>query len=221
MTGAPSGGSGRFIVLEGGEGAGKSTQAALLSAWMAAARIDHRRTREPGGTPVSEAIRSIVLARSDLDVSPMAELFLILAARAAFVRDVVRPGLAQGLVVVSDRFALSSLAYQGYGRGLDLDEIRRANAFATGGLEPDLYIVLDVPVEVGAWRQRRDGMPPDRIERSGTDFLERVRDGYLALARSEPGVRVVDGSGAPEEVHRQIRSLLMAEFPATFATARG
>jgi len=214
-------GQARFIVLEGGEGAGKSTQAALLSSWMAAGKIDHRRTREPGGTPVSEAIRSIVLARSDLDVPPTSELFLILAARAAFVRDVVRPALSMGLVVVSDRFALSSLAYQGYGRGIDLDEIRRANALATGGLEPDLYLVLDVPVEEGARRQRRDGMPPDRIERSGTAFLERVRDGYLALARSERNVRVIDGSGAPEEVHRRIRSLLLTEFPATFAVAQG
>lgn len=214
-------GAARFIVIEGGEGAGKSTQAALLSSWMAASKIDHRRTREPGGTPVSEAIRSIVLARSDLDVPPTSELFLILAARAAFVRDVVRPALNIGLVVVSDRYALSSLAYQGYGRGLDLDEIRRANTLATGGLEPDLYLVLDVPVDEGARRQRRDGMPPDRIERSGTVFLQRVRDGYLALARSESNVRVIDGSGAPEEVHRRIRSLLMAEFPATFAAAKG
>lgn len=212
---------GRFIVLEGGEGAGKSTQAALLSAWMGAAGVDHRLAREPGGTAVGEAIRSVVLARTDLDMPAESELFLILAARAAFVRDVVRPALQQGMLVVADRFALSTLAYQGYGRGLDLDEVRRANTLATGGLEPDLYVVLDVPVTEGATRQRRDGLPPDRIERAGPDFLQRVRDGYLALARTEPAVRVVDGSGAPEEVHRRIRALLVSELPATFAGAGG
>lgn len=212
---------GRFIVLEGGEGAGKSTQAALLSAWMRAAGVDHRLAREPGGTAVGEAIRSVVLSRTDLDMPAESELFLILAARAAFVRDVVRPALQQGMLVVADRFALSTLAYQGYGRGLDLDEVRRANALATGGLEPDLYVVLDVPVAEGAARQRRDGLPPDRIERAGPDFLQRVRDGYLALARTEPTVRVVDGSGAPEEVHRRIRGLLVSELPATFVGAGG
>jgi dTMP kinase len=208
---------GRFIVLEGGEGAGKSTQAALLSGWLAEAGIDHRLAREPGGTMVGEAIRSVVLGRHDLEMPPESELFLILAARAAFVRDVVRPALADGYVVVADRFSLSTLAYQGYGRGLDLDEIRGAVRMATGGLQPDLYVVLDVPVEEGSMRQRRSGLPPDRIEQEGEDFLVRVREAYLRLAECEARVVVVNGQGPPEEVHGRIRTLLQEAFPATFA----
>ena len=112
--------AGRFIVLEGGEGCGKTTQAALLSGWFSQAGIDHRLAREPGGTAVGEAIRSVVLDHRDLHMPPECELFLILAARAAFVRDVVRPALDEGRLVLADRFALSTLAYQGYARGLDL-----------------------------------------------------------------------------------------------------
>jgi dTMP kinase len=135
------------------------------------------------------------------------------------VRDVVRPALEAGEVVVADRFALSTLAYQGYARGLDLAEVRRANDLATGGLAADLYVVLDVPVAVGASRQRHGGKHPDRIEREGDDFLLRVRDGYLELAEREPNVRVVSGEGAPEQVHARIRRLLASELPGAFAAA--
>jgi len=208
--------AGRFIALEGGEGSGKTTQAALLSAWLTAAGVRHRVAREPGGTPVGEAIRSVVLGRTELEMPAESELFLILAARSAFVRDVVGPALAAGEVVVADRFALSTLAYQGYGRGLDLAEVRHAVHLATGGLEPDLYVVLDVPVPIGSERQRHGGKDPDRIEREGDAFLRRVRDGYLDLAEREANVRVVSGEGAPEEVHERIRALLMSELPDTF-----
>jgi dTMP kinase len=210
--------AGRFIVLEGGEGSGKTTQASLLSAWLGAVGVRHRVAREPGGTPVGEAIRSVVLGRADLEMPAESELFLILAARAAFVRDVVRPALARGEVVIADRFALSTLAYQGYARGLDLDEVRRAIHLATGGLEPDLYVVLDVPVSEGASRQRQGGLEPDRIEREGSGFLTRVRDGYLDLAEREANVRVVQGTGTPEEVHGRIRRLLTSGFPGTFGS---
>ncbi|NJD19176.1 MAG: dTMP kinase [Gemmatimonadetes bacterium] len=212
---------GHFIVLEGGEGAGKSTQAALLSASLAAAGVRRRVTREPGGAPVGEAIRSVVLGRTDLEMPPESELLLFLAARAAVVRDVVRPALQAGEVVVADRFALSTLAYQGYGRGLDLAEVRHAVARATGGLEPDLYVILDVPVSLGAERQRHGGKRPDRIEGEGDAFLRRVRDGYLALAEHEPHVRVVPGEGSPEEIHARIRRLLMSELPGLFPASPG
>jgi dTMP kinase len=209
--------AGRFIVLEGGEGSGKSTQATLLGGWLSEAGIPHRVTREPGGTPVGEAIRGVVLGRTDLDMPPESELFLILAARAAFVSEVVRPALEAGEVVIADRFALSTLAYQGYGRGLDLGEVRRAIDLATGGLQPDLYVVLDVPVEHGLGRQKQGGMTPDRIEQEGGGFLRRVRDGYLALSEEDPRAMVVDGLGPPEEVYARIRRLLMQTFPDTFA----
>lgn len=207
---------GRFIVLEGGDGVGKTTQAALLSSWLSAREIPHVLTREPGGTPVGEAIREIVLDRRDLEMPAESELLLILAARAAFVRDVVRPALEQGQVVLADRFALSTLAYQGYGRGLDLGDVRDGLRIATGGLRPDLYIVLDLPADVAGERQARDGKEPDRIEKEGDGFLESVRAGYLELAGTEPGVQVVSARGTPESVHRTIRELLETCFPETF-----
>ena len=209
-------GEGRFIVLEGGDGVGKTTQAALLSSWFTAVGLPHVSTREPGGTPVGEAIRELVLGRSDLDMPSESELLLILAARAAFVRDVVRPALAEGKLVLADRFSLSTLAYQGFGRGLDLDRVREGIRIATGGLEPDLCIVLDLPVDESQRRQDRDGGEADRIEREGEGFRGAVRDGYLALAESEPGVEVVSARGLPEEVHARIRDRLVARFPTTF-----
>jgi dTMP kinase len=221
MAEAPVRDQGRFIVLEGGEGVGKTTQVDLLGAWLKERGISHRVTREPGGTPVGEAIRSVVLGRTDLRMPPESELFLILAARAAFVREIVRPALVTGTVVIADRFSLSTLAYQGYARGLDLARVRRAIDIATDGLEPDLYVVLDVPVEHGIRRKQRGGMTPDRIEQEGTDFLQRVRNGYLALAEEQPRARLVDGLGTPEEVHLRVRRLLEETFLETFLPRRG
>jgi dTMP kinase len=202
--------------VEGVEGAGKTTQVALLSSWLDARGVRHRTTREPGGTAVGEALRSLVLNRTDLDLPPESELLLILAARAAFVRDVVRPAVAAGELVLSDRYDLSTLAYQGWGRGLDLEEVRRLSAFASGGLSPDLYLVLDVPVDVGVGRQRQQGKGGDRFESEGVGFLSRVREGYLAMARSHPRVRLVDAEGTADAVHQRVTSLLQAEFPETF-----
>ena len=208
--------TGRFIVLEGGEGVGKTTQAALLSAWLTEVGIEHVLTREPGGTPVGEVIRELVLGRKDLEMPPQTELFLILAARAAFVRDVVRPALEAGKVVLADRFALSTLAYQGYGRGLDLDEVRKAIDLATEGLVPDLCVILDLPAEEGARRQLKEGKDRDRIEAEGVGFMERVRSAYLELATSEPRIRTVSAAGPAEEVHRRVLAALQAAFPETF-----
>ena len=178
------------MVLEGVEGAGKTTQVRLLGAWLEAEGVPHVLTREPGGTPVGEAVRELVLKRPHLDVPPASELLLILAARAAFVRDVVRPALERGEVVVADRFDASTLAYQGHGRGLDLPTVARMNAFATGGLRPDALVVLDLPVDEGRDRQRRQGKTADRIEREGRDFLERVRAGYRQVVEDDPRARI-------------------------------
>lgn len=210
----------RFIVLEGVDGVGKSTQVALLASWLEALGHPHVVTREPGGTEVGEAIRGVVLDRTDLDVGPESELFLILAARAAFVRDVVRPALDAGKTVIADRFALSTLAYQGFGRGLDLERVREANDLATGGLTPDLCLVLDLPLDESLERRRGTGAEDDRIERAGESFREAVRDGYLSLSESESEVEVVSARGTPEEVHRRIRDRLRARFPTTFPTPR-
>lgn len=211
--------AGRFIVLEGLDGVGKSTQIALLSQWLDALELPHVCAREPGGTPVGEAIRAVVLGRPELDVPPESELFLILAARAAFVRDVVRPALEAGRTVLADRFSLSTLAYQGYGRGLDLERVREAIDLSTSGLEPDLCLVLDLPLEESRERQRKDGAGADRIEGAGEGFRKAVRDGYLALSESEARVERVSAAGTPEEVHRRIRDRLVARFPTTFPAA--
>ena len=208
--------SGQFIVLEGADGVGKTTQTALLSSWMESREIEHVVAREPGGTPLGEAVRDLILRETDLHIAPEPELLLILAARAAFVSEVVKPALAAGKVVLADRFALSTLAYQGYGRGLPLDDVRDGLRIATGGLEPDLYIILDIPIEESSARQAASGIKLDRIEREGDGFLQSVRQGYLALGDSELGVRVLNGSGPPEAVQDRVRELLIEIFPETF-----
>jgi dTMP kinase len=158
-----------------------------------------------------------VLARTELEMPAESELFLYLASRAAFVQGVVRPALEAGRTVIADRFDLSTMAYQGYGRGLRLVDVRAAISLATGGLLPDLYLYIDLPVAVGSARQRDEGKAPDRIEREGEAFLSRVREGYLELAASDQSVRVIDGVGAPDVVHQRIRSVLMRDLPETFA----
>ena len=207
------------MVIEGVEGAGKTTQVRLLGAWLAAAGVPHLLTREPGGTPVGEAIREVVLGRTELDVPAESELLLILAARAAFVRDVVRPALEEGRVVVADRFEASTFAYQGHGRGLDLETVRLLNAFATGGLRPDALVVLDVPVAEGMARQRREGKAADRMEREGAAFLERVAEGYRRVVEDEPAARRVDARGTPDAVQDRVREALRALLPETFPSA--
>jgi dTMP kinase len=216
VRGFEEGKRGLFLVVEGVEGAGKTTQVELLSRWMSSTGIRHLTTREPGGTPVGEALRSLVLNRTDLELTPESELLLILAARAAFVKEVVRPALERGDVVLSDRYDLSTFAYQGWGRGLDLDAVRRLSAFATGGLSPDLYLLLDVAVREGAARQRLQGKGTDRFEGQGEAFLSRVRDGYLSLAESEPSVHLLDATGTSDAVHKRVKTLLQARFPETF-----
>lgn len=213
--------SGRFVVVEGVEGAGKTTQVARLADWLAARGVPHTVAREPGGTRVGEAVREVVLNRLDLDVPAETELLLLLAARAAFVRRVVRPALERGEVVVADRFEHSTLAYQGYGRGLDLAEVERLNRFATGGIRPDVTLILDVPVDVGMARQRREGKDSDRMEREGRAFLERVRGGYLALAGRDPSARLVDAAGSPDEVHRAVVAAVVQELGGTFGIGEG
>jgi dTMP kinase len=207
--------AGHFIVLEGIDGVGKTTQVALLGEWLEALDVPYLIVREPGGTPLGEAIRELVLGRPELEVSPRSELLLLLAARAALVRDVLQPALAEGKTVVADRFALSTLAYQGYGRGIDTEQVRRALDVATEGLHPDLYVLLDLSLDEARTRGGGSGNSPDRIEREGEAFRVAVRDGYLALAESEPEVEVLSAEGSPGEVHRRIRKLLQARFPET------
>jgi dTMP kinase len=186
---------GRFIAFEGGEASGKSTQASRLGARLSAVL-----TREPGGTPVGEQIRSLLLSPGNV-VDARAEALLMAAARAQHVAEVIEPALASGRHVVTDRFTASSLAYQGFGRGLPLEEVRSLSTFATAGLVPDLYVLLDVDPAVAASRRSREH---DRMEAAGEAFHRRVRDGFLALV--EDGWLVVDGSLPVEEIERVVAS---------------
>jgi len=204
--------SGLFVALEGGEGVGKSTQLRHLAASLEAAGFRVYHGREPGGTPLGEAVREILLDRTGLTIAPPAELLLMLTARAAFVSEVVGPALAQGAIFLADRFEGSTFAYQGYGRELDLATVRALNAFATGGVHPDLTIILDLPVEDGEVRQTEAGKTGDRIESGGRAFHERVRAGYHALAAGDTSVHLVEASGSVEEVHQRILAVLQPEL---------
>lgn len=208
--------SGLFLAFEGVEGAGKSTQVRLLLEHLTRCEVPAIAAREPGFTPLGERIRSTVLDDVDLHIPAESELFLMLAARAAFVEQVVRPALDARRTVIADRFELSTLAYQGAGRGLPLDDVTRCNRLATGGLEPDATILLRISPEEGFERQSAAGKQRDRLEREGKAFHERVARGYDELATRVRGVIAVDASGSVEVVHRRVLSALADRFPETF-----
>jgi dTMP kinase len=191
---------GLFVSFEGGEGSGKSTQARLLAEKGEAAGHKTVLLREPGGTPLGEELRNVLLDGGAISVQ--AELLLFLAARAELVETVIRPSLADGALVVCDRFSDSTLAYQGYGRGLDVAAIRTLNRWATGGLEPDITVLLDLPIEVGKQRKRADR---DTFARQDDAFHTRVRQGYHFLAASAPERwLVLDGAKAAEALSEQV-----------------
>jgi dTMP kinase len=184
----------RFIVLEGGEGAGKSTQASLLAASLSAVL-----TREPGGTAVGEALRRLVLDNSSGHLVDRAETLLMLAARAQHVAEVIEPALARGQDVVCDRYSGSTFAYQGFGRGLPMGDLLCLDEWASGGRRPDVVILLDLAVADG--RRRRPCGPRDRFEHEEDEFLERVRAGFNELAAADPvRWRVVDAATSIEDV---------------------
>lgn len=204
---------GRFITFEGGEGCGKSTQVKRLKAALEAAGIEVLLTREPGGTVLAEEIRRLIKDQDDDPPCDRSELLLFLAARAQLVKQVIRPALAAGKWVISDRFSDSTLAYQGYGRGLSLEVIETTNAFACEGLKPDLTVLLEVSPEISLARMRqREGATnttADRIERAGDAFHARLRRGFAALAEREPGrIKVVDANGTVDEVWGQVWNLM-------------
>lgn len=186
--------AGVFIVFEGIDGSGKSTQIHALHERLRGYGIDALIVREPGGTPVGEQIRRILLER---EMEPMTELLLYEASRSELTRTVLRPALAAGRVVLADRFAMASLAYQSYGRGLDFTLVQKFNTIATDGIEPSLTIILDVPVEIAFARKRRVF---DRLERAGREFHERVREGYRQLARQMPCGLLLDGTRPAAEL---------------------
>ena len=201
---------GRFITLEGIEGAGKSTVAKLVIDVLTARGITARLTREPGGTPLAERVRQIVLERGSEAVSPAAETLLMFAARGIHVENLIRPALARGEWVVCDRFTDATRAYQGYGRGLDQAWIEQLASAVHRDLQPDCTLLLDLPVAVGLSRARsRSGPAADRFESEREEFFERVRRGYLDIATREPKrVRLIDASRPLPEVTAQVAKVL-------------
>jgi dTMP kinase len=198
---------GLFVTLEGIEGSGKSTQAERLAEGLAALGHPVLRTREPGGTPLAERIRDLVLDAKQEPIHAETELLLFLAARAQHVRAAILPALKQGRIVVCDRFTDATLAYQGGGRRVDAGLLATLCDWATGGLWPDRTYLLDVPVETGIARamERPGGFGVDRMERQGKDFLASVRREYLSIARAHPSrVVVLDGAGDADSLAESI-----------------
>ncbi len=207
---------GIFVTFEGIDGSGKSTQAQMLAARLTAEGVPTVITREPGGTVLAEKIRELLLFPEE-DLAPETEVLLYAAARAQHVRQVIRPGLARGAVVICERFTDSTLAYQGFASENDPELIRKLNTFATGGLVPDLTFLLDITPEQGWSRvqERSKNNGTDRIEAKGLAFQEKVRKGYLRLAAAEAArFCLLNGSDrAKEELHQQIWAHFLAKFP--------
>ena len=205
-------GRGIFVTIEGIDGSGKSTHVDRLR-WA----LEHQgrtvlQLREPGGTAIGESIRLILLSRKNDGMTPEAELLLFEAARAQLVRDVIEPALTAGTIVLSDRFMDSTVAYQGYGRGMDLELIERLNAFAVGACRPDLTILLDVEPQEAARRVNKR-TESDRMDGAGMTFMERTRNGYLAIAAQEPQrVRILSALPPKDELHAQILAIIKEGF---------
>ena len=205
----------RFITFEGCDGTGKSTQIKLLEGHLRALGRSCVVTREPGGTQLGRHIRRVLLEVGNQPIGSPTELFLYLADRAQHVQEIIMPALAQGKVVLCDRHTDSTVAYQGYGRGIDLELLRRLNKMASRNLKPDLTFLLDCPVRVGLNRtaernSRASGInSEDRFEKEKLEFHENVRQGFLALARAEPErISIVDASGTIEEVFEAIKTIV-------------
>ena len=206
---------GFFITLEGGEGAGKSSALTFIQDWL----IEHgyvvQTTREPGGTPLGERVRELLLHAKDVDIGADAEVLLMFAARAEHLTRVVRPALAQKKIVLCDRFTDATYAYQGGGLGMPMARIAALETWVQSDLRPDLTLLFDVPVDVGLARAAGRRGAPDRFESRHRDFLERVRSTYLNRAASEPHrIRIIDASHAVEDVHRRIATTLQEFFNA-------
>jgi len=199
--------AGKFITLEGAEGAGKSSLMSAISEWLAAKGLEVLTSREPGGTPVGEVLRDLLLDPKH-PITPMTELALMFASRAQHIEEIIKPALAKGVWVICDRFTDSSYAYQGSGRGFNLESISAFEALTIDNYAPDLTLLLDIPVELGLRRAAQVG-EPDRFEREATEFFQRVRAGFLARAETEQRIKVIDASADKDAVERH--ALLLIE----------
>lgn len=201
--------SGRFLTFEGVEGAGKSTQLRRAAAWLRERGVEVVETREPGGTPLAESIRGVLLAPRTESVPATAELLLMFAARSVHLENLIRPALERGAWVLCDRFTDASYAYQGGGRGLDADLISVLEQAVQGSLRPDLTFLFDLPPELGLARARSRDPAADRFEQEAIQFFEKVRNAYLQRAAAEPRrFRVLDAAGTESEVGARLEEAL-------------
>lgn len=189
-----------FITFEGPEGSGKTTQIQLLTRYLQDQGYSVIATREPGGTPIGDQIRACLHDVANTAMLPAAELLLYSASRAQLVGELIRPALSVGKIILCDRYADSTLAYQGYGRGLNLAYLHQITRFATGGLQPDLTLLLDVDVEAGLARRQRGGQEMNRLDRETVAFHQRVRQGYFHLAQADPARWVVINADRPPQL---------------------
>lgn len=211
---------GLFITFEGIDLCGKSTQAERLASYLRERGLGVVISREPGGPPISEKIREILLDPENKAMTALTELLLYEASRAQHTAELIRPALEEGKWVISDRYADASFAYQGHGRKLGGELVQGLNQLATGELVPDLTIVLDLPPEEAAGRSQGEGWKADRLERERADFHRRVREGYLQLAQEEPKrVKIIDGRGTVEEIQRRIRAIVDGLVEKNFSPA--
>jgi dTMP kinase len=214
----PAAARGRFITIEGGEGAGKSTQLDLLVRALERAGIAAQRAREPGGSEGAEAIRRLLLEGADERWDEIAETLLFYAARREHVTRLIQPTLDRGIWVVCDRFADSTIAYQGYGRGLPMADLQALHRFALGDFAPDLTLILDLPVAEGLARAARRSGSADRFERLDAEFHERLRQGFQQIAATDPQrCVVIDASGDVDNVHRSALAAVAARLEARLA----
>ena len=201
--------SGKFIVLEGSDGSGKSSQATALSEWLEHAGHRVVCCHDPGSTPLGDAVRNILLHRKELRLDPEAEMFLYMASRAQLVREVIQPALQNGDWVISDRFLMSNIVYQGHAGGLDTEAIREVGTIATCGIQPDLTLVLDIDLDTASTRMNR---PLDRLESRGDTYREKVRGGYRIEAQSKSTI-LTDATANAETVRTQIIAATQSSFP--------
>ena len=202
--------SGVFITLEGGEGSGKTTQAVRLCQSLTEQGYNVLHTREPGGTLIAERLRSILLEKSTEAIAPETETLIILAARRQHADQVIRPALARGTLVICDRYSDSTMAYQGYARGLDLKILRTMNDWATSKLIPHLTVLFDIPVAAGLRRRRREAVSQNRLDLETERFHTKVRSGFLTLAKREPRrIKIIDARQSPDAIARQVETLVL------------
>ncbi|NLD91996.1 MAG: dTMP kinase [Fibrobacter sp.] len=200
---------GKFITFEGIDGCGKSTQLALTSKLLAEKGFDVVVTREPGGTLISEKIREILLSPDNSEMVNECEILLYCAARAQHVREKIIPEVASGKIVLCDRFQEATFGYQGYGRGIPLDVLKTVNTYATGGLNPDLTFIFDLSVETSAVRMAKINKAKDRLEQNSAEFFQKIRDGFLNMAKSSPErIKLINAEQSIEQISEEVINLI-------------